>query len=430
MATLLPSAVTTVLEGRTSPWKDRAPLRPRRRPSQPPSGPTSQTPSTPFAHAVHDHVTATALFRPPRPHPAALHAALCTRLHIIAALLSPQYLRPLRTRIARPCASARFARRRRRLCTRLCHMVTSPPPRVRIAKPVPSCIRLAPAPSDSASPRLTTPHMHPQTRPLCFAMLLLSCIPATFTPSARTPLCTRVRVGMPVLRRVHTTSASLSGSPTHPRCTPTVSPPLRLCPLSAHPNQYLLLPILANIEPFVDKYKMRKYIKLQHELTHAKWDAPSGKRTVRIRHGIEEFEDSCDVLLLCIGCLNRWQWPNIERLKEFGGTLVHTTFTAEERKKLKDPHRRHQSKVHIQSARTAPMHAHRHDADADTISSAGGIDIIEARGNGSGEMKDKRGVKGLDTRAVAASRTSSAPRDSRSSVERVAACVAGLCEWR
>jgi hypothetical protein len=30
------------------------------------------------------------------------------------------------------------------------------------------------------------------------------------------------------------------------------------------------------------------------------------------------------VLLLCIGSLSRWQWPDIEGLKEFGGTLVHS----------------------------------------------------------------------------------------------------------
>jgi hypothetical protein len=59
------------------------------------------------------------------------------------------------------------------------------------------------------------------------------------------------------------------------------------------------------------------------------------------------------------------------------------------------------------------MHAHRHDADADALSSAGGIDIIEARGNGRGETKDKRGVKW-------------SLRESRSSVERVGGWVAGL----
>ncbi|KAJ7463115.1 hypothetical protein B0H11DRAFT_2310370 [Mycena galericulata] len=82
--------------------------------------------------------------------------------------------------------------------------------------------------------------------------------------------------------------------------------------------------ILANIERIVDKYKIRKFMNFQHELTHAKWDASSGQWTVRIRHGDEELEDSCDVLLLCIGSLSRWHWPEVEGLNEFGGTLVHS----------------------------------------------------------------------------------------------------------
>ena len=82
--------------------------------------------------------------------------------------------------------------------------------------------------------------------------------------------------------------------------------------------------ILANIDRIVDKYKIRKYMHFQHELTHAKWDASAGQWTVRIRHGNQEFEDSCDVLLLCVGSLSRWHWPEIDGLKEFGGTLVHS----------------------------------------------------------------------------------------------------------
>ncbi|KAF7343045.1 FAD/NAD-P-binding domain-containing protein [Mycena venus] len=82
--------------------------------------------------------------------------------------------------------------------------------------------------------------------------------------------------------------------------------------------------ILANIERIVDKYKIRKYMNFNHELTHAKWDASSGQWIIRVRHGDEELQDSCDVLLLCIGSLSRWHWPEVEGLKEFGGTLVHS----------------------------------------------------------------------------------------------------------
>ncbi|KAJ7843748.1 hypothetical protein B0H14DRAFT_3868481 [Mycena olivaceomarginata] len=190
--------------------------------AQPPSAPTS--PSTPFAHVVHDHVTAAALFRPPRPRLAVPHAALCTPLHIIGA---PQHLRPLRTRIARPCASARFARARRRLCARLCHMVTSAPPRVRIAKPVPSCIRLAPAPSPRSWLRVSmSDHC---ARALPHAPILRRHAPPISYPRR-----------MPVMRRA-TTACSVCTLRVHPSLLPAMcgrsflsSPPSfsLICPFS------------------------------------------------------------------------------------------------------------------------------------------------------------------------------------------------------
>ncbi|KAJ7610491.1 FAD/NAD-P-binding domain-containing protein [Roridomyces roridus] len=82
--------------------------------------------------------------------------------------------------------------------------------------------------------------------------------------------------------------------------------------------------ILANMERIVDKYKVRKYMHFNHELTHAKYDEAAGTWTVRIKHEGTEFEDTCDVLLLCIGSLSRWHWPEIEGLREFQGRLVHS----------------------------------------------------------------------------------------------------------
>jgi cation diffusion facilitator CzcD-associated flavoprotein CzcO len=87
--------------------------------------------------------------------------------------------------------------------------------------------------------------------------------------------------------------------------------------------------ILAYLEGTVKKYKLMKYIRLQHELVHARWDTAKARWFVRLkRHspldGEEaEFEDSADVLFLGVGLLSRWRWPNVEGLKDFSGPIIH-----------------------------------------------------------------------------------------------------------
>ena len=68
-----------------------------------------------------------------------------------------------------------------------------------------------------------------------------------------------------------------------------------------------------------------KYIKLEHELLGAHWEDGTGKWHLKIRaNGTSEIEDTADVLLLATGMLNRWQWPRIEGLSDFQGTLLHS----------------------------------------------------------------------------------------------------------
>lgn len=80
----------------------------------------------------------------------------------------------------------------------------------------------------------------------------------------------------------------------------------------------------------VDKYKLMRYIKLQHEVVHAQYNESEGKWHVRVRRpnpdtGIpEETEDSAHVLLMAIGGLSRWKWPDIDGLHEFKGELHHS----------------------------------------------------------------------------------------------------------
>lgn len=73
------------------------------------------------------------------------------------------------------------------------------------------------------------------------------------------------------------------------------------------------------------------YIRLQHEMVQARYDEPTGKWHVRLRrplagsHGeFEEFEDTADLLFTGLGGLSRWNWPEIEGLVRFKGTLLHS----------------------------------------------------------------------------------------------------------
>ncbi|KAI0364846.1 FAD/NAD-P-binding domain-containing protein [Pilatotrama ljubarskyi] len=84
------------------------------------------------------------------------------------------------------------------------------------------------------------------------------------------------------------------------------------------------------LENVAEKYKLMRYIKLQHEVVHAQYDEPAGKWRLRVRRPnpdsgvLEEIEDSADVLVTAIGSLSRWRWPNIEGLHDFKGELHHS----------------------------------------------------------------------------------------------------------
>ncbi|KAI9510792.1 FAD/NAD-P-binding domain-containing protein [Russula earlei] len=84
--------------------------------------------------------------------------------------------------------------------------------------------------------------------------------------------------------------------------------------------------ILADLQRIVEKYKLNKYMRFRHELTHAAWDEHAGLWRLRVRRTgeIAEFEDTADVLFLGVGPLNRPMWPDIPGLRGFRGFLLHT----------------------------------------------------------------------------------------------------------
>nr|VWO94428.1 FAD-binding monooxygenase BOA2 (EC (Botcinic acid biosynthesis cluster A protein 2) [Ganoderma boninense] len=84
--------------------------------------------------------------------------------------------------------------------------------------------------------------------------------------------------------------------------------------------------IQAHLQDVVDKYELMRYIKLSHEVIHARYDEPTGKWHVRVRRTEtqEEFEDVADVLVTAFGALTRWKMPDIPGLNEYTGELHHT----------------------------------------------------------------------------------------------------------
>ncbi|KAI0344764.1 FAD/NAD-binding domain-containing protein [Trametopsis cervina] len=116
------------------------------------------------------------------------------------------------------------------------------------------------------------------------------------------------------------------------------------CDIPSHCYQYTFFPntqwsaayapgpeILAYLQNVVSTYELEPYIKLQHEMLGAKWDQQAGKWRVQVRKlGVEPgapsetFEDVADVLFTGVGSLSRWQWPSIEGLHDFKGSLVHS----------------------------------------------------------------------------------------------------------
>ncbi|MCJ1478111.1 hypothetical protein MMC13_006787 [Lambiella insularis] len=84
--------------------------------------------------------------------------------------------------------------------------------------------------------------------------------------------------------------------------------------------------ILAYWKRVVEKYGVRKYMKLSHKAVEARWDEKASKWRVRIENlgSGEVFEDTADALLTGIGVLNEWKWPSIPGIHDFKGKLLHS----------------------------------------------------------------------------------------------------------
>ena len=75
-----------------------------------------------------------------------------------------------------------------------------------------------------------------------------------------------------------------------------------------------------------EKHDCRKDMKLGHKALEARWDESATKWKVKLENVKigEIFEDRGDSLIIAIGALNEWRWPQVPGLYDYGGKLLHS----------------------------------------------------------------------------------------------------------
>ncbi|OQE13287.1 hypothetical protein PENFLA_c051G04100 [Penicillium flavigenum] len=84
--------------------------------------------------------------------------------------------------------------------------------------------------------------------------------------------------------------------------------------------------IFTYFNDFVNKYGLRGYINLQHEVVGARWEENKSEWLVQVRKDVEGtiLEQRCDFLINAAGILNAWRWPAIPGIQSFKGKLLHS----------------------------------------------------------------------------------------------------------
>ncbi|KAJ5175688.1 uncharacterized protein N7482_001565 [Penicillium canariense] len=76
-----------------------------------------------------------------------------------------------------------------------------------------------------------------------------------------------------------------------------------------------------------ERYGLRKYIRLGHDVVGAFWDEHDKQWHVRIQRGDDPddvFEDSGHILVNASGVLSKWKWPDINGRETFQGPMLHS----------------------------------------------------------------------------------------------------------
>ncbi|KAL8672171.1 MAG: hypothetical protein Q9168_003370 [Polycauliona sp. 1 TL-2023] len=79
-------------------------------------------------------------------------------------------------------------------------------------------------------------------------------------------------------------------------------------------------------DDFKQKYKLERFIRLQHLVTEAQWLDADGLWKVEgtSLQDSSSFRDTCHILINASGYLNTWAWPDISGRNDFEGQLVHS----------------------------------------------------------------------------------------------------------
>ncbi len=80
------------------------------------------------------------------------------------------------------------------------------------------------------------------------------------------------------------------------------------------------------LETFAGKYGLERFVKTEHRVRRAEWKGEEGAWQVEVEDlasGVV-VNDVCDILISATGVLNEPRWPDLSRIKDFQGPLLHS----------------------------------------------------------------------------------------------------------
>lgn len=111
------------------------------------------------------------------------------------------------------------------------------------------------------------------------------------------------------------------------------------CDIPAHSYQYTFAPnphwsslyapgkeIQAYLQSTAERFGATRFIKTQHKLESAAWDAATKEWVLQVTNLAtgQSFEERCNILITARGQLSNINWPDLKGLDTFGGKIMHS----------------------------------------------------------------------------------------------------------